>query len=103
MTSTRDERKTEINKLLKRLNAERADHLKVVREKQKKVMVPRRALKKALADGPQTVPTLAKAVDLSTDEVLWHIAAMRYYGVVAEDEQDGDYFKYRLVPAKGQG
>jgi hypothetical protein len=25
---------------------------------------------------------------------------MRAYGIVAEDEQDGDYFKYRLVPAK---
>ena len=25
---------------------------------------------------------------------------MRTYGMVAEDEQDGDYFKYRLVPVK---
>lgn len=103
MTSNRDERKAEINKLLKRLNAERTDQLKVVREKQKRITVPRRALKKALAEGPQTIPALAEAVELSTDEVLWHIAAMRYYGAVAEDEQDGDYFKYRLVPSKKQG
>jgi hypothetical protein len=98
--STSDERKAEIKKLLKRLRAERVDHLKAVRRDQKKISVPRRALKKALAEGPQTVPQLAKAIDQTTDEVLWHIAAMRYYGLVAEDEQDGDYFKYRLVPVK---
>jgi hypothetical protein len=98
--STSDERKAEIKKLLKRLRAERVDHLKAVRRNQKKISAPRRALKKALAQGPQTVPQLAQALNQTTDEVLWHMAAMRCYGLVAEDEQDGDYFKYRLVPVK---
>lgn len=101
--STGDERKAEIKQLLKRLRSERADLLKIVREKNKLISVRRRALKKALAAGPQTVPQLAEAVDRPTDEVLWHIAAMRYYGLVAEDMQDGDYYKYRLVPANKEG
>lgn len=101
--STSDERKKEIKQLLKRLRSERADQLKVVRAEQKKITVPRRALKKALAEGPRTVPDLAEAIGQTTDDVLWHIAAMRYYGLVAEDEQEGDYFKYRLVPANKEG
>lgn len=101
--SASDERKAAIKQLLKRLRSERPDQLKVARKNQKQILVPRKALKKALAKGAQTVPQLARAIGRTTDEVLWHIAAMRYYGLVAEDEQDGDYFKYRLVPVNKQG
>lgn len=97
------EKQQQIKQLLKRLRAERPDQLKEARARNKAILVPRRAMKKALGAGPLTVPQLAEAANLSTDQVLWQIAAMRYYGLVAEDEQDGDYFKYRLVPAKKEG
>ena len=51
--------------------------------------------------GPATVPALAAACELPPREVLWHIAAMRKYGELAEDAQDGDYFTYRLVSEEG--
>ena len=44
-----------------------------------------------------TVPEIAAACDLPSAQVLWHIAAMRKYGQLAEDVQDGDYFNYRLL------
>jgi predicted transcriptional regulator len=98
-----DERKREINRTLKRLRAERDEQLKAVRARTRDVLKLRRKVKKALEDGPQTVLSIASAVGASTDEVLWHVMAMRGYGLVAEDDQEGDYFKYRLVPAAGRG
>jgi len=95
--------KQELKVLLKRLRVERKDQLAAAQQQHKLLSGLRRKLKKALADGPQTVPTLAEAVEASTDEVLWHLAAMRAYGLIAEDEQDGDYFKYRLVDDHQKG
>ena len=56
----------------------------------------KRAIGKALAEGPQTVPQLAEATGLPTDEVFWHVISMRKYGQVAEGEKDGQYFQYVL-------
>ncbi len=97
------ERKGEIKTLLKRLRSERKEQLAAARERNKPVAVLRRKVKKALVDGPQTVPALAAALSVTTDEVLWHVAAMRAYGLVVEDEADGDYFKYRLVQDQKKG
>ncbi|RLB65017.1 MAG: hypothetical protein DRI90_03155 [Deltaproteobacteria bacterium] len=95
--------KEDLKALLKRLRSERKDQLTAAQQHHKVLSGLRRKVKKALAEGPQTVPALAVAVEASTDDVLWHLAAMRAYGLVAEDEQDGDYFKYRLVDDKKKG
>ena len=57
------------------------------------------AIKKELQKGDYTVPELAAATRLPSDVVLWYIASMKKYGEVAEGQQDGSYFRYRL----GQG
>jgi pyruvate/2-oxoglutarate dehydrogenase complex dihydrolipoamide acyltransferase (E2) component len=95
--------KQELKALLKRLRGERADLVATARRHNKALSPLRRKIKKALADGPRTVPALAAAMEASTDDVLWHVMAMRAYGQVAEDEQEGDYFSYRLVPVEGKG
>jgi len=56
-----------------------------------------RAIADALADGPKTPPEVAAAIEVPTDQVLWHLVAMRRYGKVAEGEQSGDCFQYGLV------
>ena len=89
--------------VLKRLRGERAEHITAIRERDKSRTALRKKIEQALASGPQTVPVLTDAVLATTDEVLWHVAAMRAYGQVAEDEQDGDYFKYRLVEETAKG
>lgn len=97
------DRAGEIKSLLKRLRAERKEQIDIARARNKDQAALRRQIKKALLGAPQTVPALAAAVEASTDDVLWHIAAMRAYGQVAEDEQEGDYFKYRLEPQQKKG
>ncbi len=54
------------------------------------------AIKKALKDGPLTVPQLAEATGLDAADVLWSLTAMRKYGLAVEDGVDGDYPKYGL-------
>ncbi len=49
-----------------------------------------------LQEEPRTVPALAEAMKLPTQTVFWHLIALKKYGKVAEAEQEGDYFRYRL-------
>ena len=98
--SAETNRKAEIKGILKTLRAERASHLGEVQARIKDTTALRNKIKKALKDSPQTVPFLAEAIGETTDRVLWMLMEMRTYGMVAEDEQDGSYFKYRLAPVK---
>jgi predicted transcriptional regulator len=47
---------------------------------------------------PRSVPQLADETGMSAEEVLWHIAAMKKYGLVEESGTDdsGDYYLYGL-------
>lgn len=57
----------------------------------------RKQLTDALQTGSATVPELARKTGLPADQVLWHVAGMRKYGVARESAPDGDYVKYELV------
>jgi hypothetical protein len=54
------------------------------------------AIRRALADGPMTPPQVAALADVSPREALWMLIALRKYGAVVEDGQDGDYPRYAL-------
>jgi hypothetical protein len=95
-----NDRKTEIKLALKKLRSERAGHLKTVKDRIKGTTLLRNKIRKALKEGPQTVPVLAGAIGETTDRILWMLMEMRNYGMIAEDEQDGDYFKYCLIQAE---
>jgi len=57
-----------------------------------------------LGGGPQTVPELSEATGMPTPDVLWHLMAMKRYGMVNEHAKDSDYFRYVLAaPAAGDG
>ncbi len=57
----------------------------------------RKQLTDALKAAAATVPELALKSGLPADQVLWHIAGMRKYGLAREVAQAGDYVKYELV------
>ena len=54
------------------------------------------AIKKALKDGPMTVPRIAEATGFQPRDVLWSLTAMRKYGSAVEAGTDGDYPTYEL-------
>ena len=86
----------ERKEFLKRLRKERAAQVERARELQKVKKAVRRKVKSALAGGPVTVPAVALSTEIETDTVLWHITAMKKYGLAVEDGMDGDWPLYRL-------
>lgn len=57
----------------------------------------RKQLRQAMQDGPRTVPEIAAAAGLSAPEVLWHVIAMKKYGLVTEAGLDDGYYRYQLA------
>ena len=92
------EKSQELKELLKRLRAERPAVVEAATAHSSARRTERRAIKAELGKGPATVPALASACSLPSAKVLWHVAAMRKYGELVEDGQDGDYCLYRLTP-----
>jgi hypothetical protein len=56
----------------------------------------RKKLRKAMEAGPLSVPALASATSIPNHEVLWHIAAMKKYGLVEEVgiDEAKEYYRY---------
>jgi predicted transcriptional regulator len=51
---------------------------------------------KALGKSSQTVPEIAEATGLPSDQILWCLMAMKKYGKLVEGQQRGDYYEYAL-------
>jgi predicted transcriptional regulator len=86
----------------------RAIFLKRLREQHKATVADAQALLKAqkatrreicqpLRDAAKTVPEIATATGIPAHEVLWHITAMKKYGLVVETGMCGDYYLYQRV------
>jgi len=89
---------SDVKATLKRLRKEREPQVKAAQAASKAVRAERKRIGAELESGPKSVPQLAATVDMSTDRVLWHIAAMRKYGELVEaPDKDGDYFTYELA------
>lgn len=73
------------------------------RKKHQAMVAHRKAIRGVLERGACTVPAIAAELSLPSDEVLWHLTAMRKYGQAAESGEDGDYVLYALVPQNGEG
>ena len=67
------------------------------RQAQKHLLAARKSIRKLLEGQPSTVPQIAEALNLPSDEALWHVTGMRKYGEVAESGEDGEYPLYSLV------
>jgi hypothetical protein len=56
----------------------------------------RKGLRKALREGPKSVPELAALLSLEKSATLWHLMAMRRYGEVVEAAERNGYPLYTL-------
>jgi predicted transcriptional regulator len=57
----------------------------------------RRDLQKAMKGGPKTIPEIAEAAQLPSDQVLWHVMAMKKYDLIREVGMEGEYYQYQLA------
>ncbi len=87
--------------MLIELRKQHGDQVKAAQELLKTQQAARKTLQLALQDGPRSVLQLAAATSLTPHDVLWHLAAMKKYGLVEEAGMDDadEYYLYRL--AKG--
>jgi hypothetical protein len=58
-----------------------------------------KAVRAALANGPRTVPQLARECGLPTPVVMWHVMAMRRYGEVLDGPEQDRHLLYTLPGA----
>jgi predicted transcriptional regulator len=83
---------------LKRLRAQHAESVRRGQELIKEQSAMRRGIRRALQDGPRTVPELAEATGLPAPEVLWHVTAMRKRGHLVEAGMEDGYCRYATEP-----
>lgn len=86
--------------VLKNLRATHADTFARTQDLLKTQKQSQQGITRALKEQPRTVPDVAVATGLPTQQVLWWLAAMKKYGLVAEDGMNGDYPVYKLVEEK---
>jgi DNA-binding IclR family transcriptional regulator len=82
---------------MRKLREARKDSIKTATRRvkaQKKII---EAIKRNLNEGAKTVPELAEGAGISTADAMWYVATLKKYGVVAEGEKDGSYFRYELA------
>lgn len=96
---TTNEEKKKRTEMLVEMRKVHRDAVQKAQELLKVQQSARKALERALTGGPHSVPQLAQAVNMPTHEVLWHVAGMKKYGIVAEagTDESGDYYLYRLT------
>jgi Fic family protein len=54
-------------------------------------------IKEQIKTEAKTIPEIAQATNIPTNQVLLYVATLRKYGVLTEGAKNGDYFKYQLV------
>ena len=83
--------------LLKELREEHKDTVEKSQAYLKDQQALRRELRNAMKGGPKTVPDIAQAARLPSDQVLWHVMAMKKYDLVREVGMEGEYYQYQLT------
>jgi len=98
MTKTVEEKKKRTEMLVE-MRKEHRDTVQKAQELLKAQQSARKAIERALTGDSHSVPQLAQAINMPAHEVLWHIAGMKKYGIVAEagTDESGDYYLYRLT------
>jgi predicted transcriptional regulator len=83
--------------LLKELREAHQESVERTRELLKVQQATRKEVLGVIEEEAKTIPVIAAEVDLPTEEVLWHVMAMKKYGLVEETGMDGEYYAYREV------
>ena len=86
--------------MLKRLRAEHAETVAKTQALLKEQKRVQKEICQVIRENPKTVPEIAKAVDMPSNEVLWYLASYKKYGIVVEDGMCADYPLYKKAEEK---
>ena len=99
-TQTAQKEKVSRGEMLKRLRSEHAETVtrtQALLKEQKRVQ---KEICQFIRENPKTVPEIAEAVNMPSNEVLWYLASYKKYGIVVEDGMCADYPLYKKVEEK---
>jgi predicted transcriptional regulator len=99
-TQTSQNEKVSRGELLKRLRAEHAVTVARTQALLKEQKNTQKAICQFIRENPKTVPEIAEAVGMPSNEVLWYIASFKKYGIVIEDGMCADYPLYKKAEEK---
>ncbi len=83
--------------ILKRLREQHAETVARTQALLKEQQAFRKKLRAAMKGGPKTIPEIAAAANLPSDQVLWHVMAMKKYDLVCEVGKEAEYYQYQLA------
>jgi len=95
MTTKEDAKKRGI--FLKRLREEHKETVTRTQELLKEQKAIRRQICQPMREDPKAVPELAEITGIPADQVLWHVTAMKKYGLVVETGMCGEYYLYQMA------
>jgi predicted transcriptional regulator len=81
--------------LLKRLRGQHADSVARTQALYKAQRGIQQEICAFIRETPKSVPEIAAAISRPSHEVLWHLMAMKKYGIVIETGMCGDYPLYQ--------
>jgi predicted transcriptional regulator len=83
--------------LLKRLREQHSASVARTQALYKEQRRIQQEIRGCIRETPKTVPEIGAALSLPTHEILWHLMAMKKYGLVVENGMSGDYPLYQQV------
>jgi predicted transcriptional regulator len=86
--------RSEILKQLREAHAETVERTQALLREQKQIQ---KEICQAIRDDAKTVPEVASAIGSPAHKVLWHLAALKKYGIVIEAGMRDDYVLYQLA------
>ena len=85
---------------LKKLREEHKETVAAAQTMLKEQKVIRREICRHIRNEAKAIPELAALTGISAQEVLWHVMAMKKYGLVVETGMCDEYYLYQRVEDK---
>jgi hypothetical protein len=78
------------------LRERRKEQLRPLLDRHREHTQIRQQISDLLRDEPRSVPLLSAITGIPAHEILWHVMAMKKYGLVSEGQEQDGYFHYRF-------
>lgn len=86
--------------ILKELREQHGDSVAQTQELLKEQKAIRKELCQTIRDTARTVPEIAELTNIPASQVLWHVTAMKKYGLITEKGMCGEYYLYQMTEEK---
>jgi predicted transcriptional regulator len=82
---------------LKELRQTRAATVTATQRLLKEQQATRKLINAEISSQARTVPDISQAIGLPAGQVLWHLMAMKKYGLIEESGMEGQYYLYETA------